>query len=680
MKKSTIASLIGLAFSTNIFAATNIQIDDVVVTATRMHENIQNIPSNVQVITRQDIQESNSTSITQTLNQLGGLTLRGTSLGQFNLGATVDIGSYGEAATSNTIILINGQPINPIDSSSVAWESIPIASIERIEITKGGAGVQYGNRAVGGAINIVTNENAENINRVSASYGSFNTQTLSALVQNRFDDTLVKISANTEHTNGWRDNSAATAYAANARATKFLGENSLYLDFSGSHRYSQNPGGVAGVVGQGNNHQAKFNNVGSFFEGENYGITFGGLLQLASGAELETDLTYKTAKLSYDEPYSSMYNAYNRWSLTFSPRLKVDFNSWGNLVTGYDFSHAYGKDNQLSNAGLIDNSLYAIYRLPLIGGLELNTGYRRQIESTKTHDGNAIIGYDAFFNPITGSLDASKTTSANAWDAGLNYKFAQQQKLYVKYNQSFRFPNIDEFWGFDPVSYNTIFNGANLKPQLDKTYQVGGDFLLGTTKVIASLYHTNTSKQIRYDSFADSNINDPNLIERKGVYLSTISSVSDKLTLYTNSNLQDVSYTEGPNDNQSLPLAPHLTINGRINYKIDENWAVGSVINYVGSQYYVGAHDLYNNRNVFPAITSISNFYNKIPSYTVTDIYTSYKSGKWDARVTLKNVANAHYATYGGMGFVTLPTGSGWSYYYYPSDPRSVFASVSYSF
>ena len=667
MNRSILANLLVLAFSTSAFAATNIQVDDIIVTASRVHESIQNLSSNVQVITRKDIQEVSSTSISQILNQLSGLTIRGTSLGQFNLGATVDMGSYGEAATSNTLILINGQPINSLDSSSVAWESIPIASIERIEITKGGAGVQYGNRAVGGAINIVTNENTENINRVSASYGSFNTQTLSALVQNRFEDMLVKVSANTEHTNGWRDNSAATAYAANARVTKLFAENSVYLDFSGSHRYSQSPGGVVGLVGQGNNQQAKFNNVGSYFEGDNLGTLLGGSIQLGSNATLETDLAYKTANLTYDEPFNRIYNSYSRWNLAFSPRLKIDFNNLGNLVAGYDFSHAFGKDNKLSNATLIDNSIYAMHRLPLVGGLDLNTGYRHQIEHATAND-----------QPSNQMPTSRKTTSANAFDVGLNYKISQSEKLYVKYNQSFRFANIDEFWGFDS-NWSRVFNGALLTPQNDKTYQVGGDFLLGTTKITTSLYHTDTSKQIRYDSFTDSNINDPYLIARKGVYLSTISPVSEKLTIYTNSNLQEVSYTEGPNNNQSLPLAPHLTISVRMNYKVNENWAIGSAISHVGGQYYAGANDLYNNRN---DITSISNFYNKIPSYTIADIYASYKSGHWDARVTVKNVANSHYSTYGGMGFVTLPLpgSSNWSYYYYPSDPRSIFASVNYNF
>lgn len=668
MKKTSIAGLVGLLFTTPIFAAT-VQADDVVVTASRVHDNIQNIAANIQIITRKDIQEINSVSIPQILNQLGGLTIRGNSLGQFSLGATVDMGAYGEAATSNTLVLINGQRVNPIDSSSIAWEMIPVEAIERIEITRGGAGVQYGNRAVGGAINIVTNESAQNINRASASYGSFNTQTLSALLQNKFNDTLIKVSANTEHTNGWRENSATTAYAANARVTQFFDESSVYLDISGSQNYSKSPGGVVGLVGQGDRQQAKFNNVGSFFKGENYGATLGNFWQINSNAVLETDMAYKKSNLTYEEPYNNIRNLYDRWSITFSPRLKIDFNTLGSLVTGYDFSHAYGSDNKESNAKLIDNSVYAMYRLPLIGELDLNTGYRRQIELATAND-----------QPSNHMPTAEKTTSANAWDIGLNYRLSQTEKMYVKYNQSFRFPNIDEFWGFDQ-NWQRVFKGAILEPQNDRTYQVGGDFLIGTTKITTSLYHTDTSNQIRYDTFADANINDPYRVERRGVYLSTSSAIGDKLTIYTNSNLQDVSYSEGPNKNKSVPLAPHLTINGRVNYKVDEHWSVGAIINYISAQYYAGAHDLYNNRNGAYPITSITNFYNKIPSYTAADLYANYKAGAWDARLTIKNVANSHYATYGGMGFVTLPGGGGdWSYYYYPSDPRSVFASVSYNF
>jgi iron complex outermembrane receptor protein len=671
MKKTTIAGLIGLLFAEPALALeTPIDADNVIVTASRIHENIQNIPANIQVISRDDINSLNPSSIPQILSQLGGLVVRGTSLGQFNLGTTIDMGGYGDAANSNTLILINGQRVSPIDSSSTAWEMIPIESIDRIEIIKGGAGVQYGNRASAGAINIITNEGAQNINRVSAGYGSFNTQTLNALVQNKLNDTLIKVSANTEHTNGWRQNSAATAYATNARLTQFFGENNVYIDISGSHNYAQAPGGVIGLVGQGNNQAAKFNNIGSFFEGENYGATIGNFIRLSPNATMESDLAYKKANLTYEEPFTpGNNNSYNRWSLTFSPRIKIDFSNLGNLVMGYDFSHAYGADRKLSNATLIDNSLYGMYRLPLTAGIELATGYRHQVENVKAHDGDST----------NISPDASKTISANAWDAGLNYKFSQNEKVYVKYNQSFRFANIDEFWGWDwNAIYPRVFNGDTLTPQKDKTYQIGGDFLLGNSKITTSLFHTNTSHQIRYQAWDGININDPYLIERNGVYVSTSSQVNDQITIYTNANLQEVAYAEGPNKGQSVPLAPHLTLNARLNYKVNDRWSIGSVVNYVGSQYYNGAQDYYNNRS-YPW-NNISNPFNKLPSYTIADVYLNYKAERWDARVTIKNIANSQYATYGGIGFITIPGGNDNSYYYYSSDPRSVFASLSYNF
>ena len=70
-----------------------------------------------------------------------------------------------------------------------------------------------------------------------------------------------------------------------------------------------------------------------------------------------------------------------------------------------------------------------------------------------------------------------------------------------------------------------------------------------------------------------------------------------------------------------------------------------------------------------------------MPSYTVADVYANYKTGNWETRLTVKNVGNAQYATYGGYGYVQLPNNSsGNSYYYYANDPRSVYVSAKYTF
>ena len=164
--RKKIAVLCSIAFSLisiNDTFAQNAQ-STLIVSGSRFEENLNEVPANVQVITREEIAESTSTNIPDILSQIGGLNVRNTQGGQLNLNATIDMGGYGATANSTTLVLVDGQRINPIDSSSISWESIPIDSINRIEILRGGASVQYGNGAVGGVINIITNGGKKDLN------------------------------------------------------------------------------------------------------------------------------------------------------------------------------------------------------------------------------------------------------------------------------------------------------------------------------------------------------------------------------------------------------------------------------------------------------------------------------------------------------------------------------------
>ena len=138
-KKSVL--LCGALFSLsspNIAFAQNSQ-SVVVVTGSRFQENLNEVPANVKVITRDEIENSSSNTIPQVLSQIGGLRVSGLNSSTLNLDASVDMGGYGPTGNSTTAVLVDGIRINPIDSGNVDWSTIPIDSIERIEILQGGA-------------------------------------------------------------------------------------------------------------------------------------------------------------------------------------------------------------------------------------------------------------------------------------------------------------------------------------------------------------------------------------------------------------------------------------------------------------------------------------------------------------------------------------------------------------
>jgi iron complex outermembrane recepter protein len=705
--KTKIALLCGATLTIltpSVASAQNTQ-STVIVSGSRFEENLNEVPANVQVITREEIAESTSTNIPDILSQIGGLNVRSSNGGQLNLGASIDMGGYGATSNNTTLILVDGQKINPIDSSSVAWESIPLDSINRIEILHGGASVQYGNGAVGGVINIITNGGKKNLNQASTSYGSFNTFVNNAIFRNTIDQTTVQLTANTSNSSGWRQNSAANAYAFDAKVTQALGgTDNVYADVFYSYSNQQNPGGTVGQVGQGDPQAAKFNNIGSGTSANNSGVRAGLAKSLGSQFNLEVDGFYSNKTTFFTQPYysteaagigdpsignyqyiSPSFTKFQGWQANFSPRIKGDFGSLGTSVLGYEFNKASQSSNNSyssvmnqtaadvyppgpwgvaglplqsrASASLYNQSIYFIQKLPITNGIELNGGYRYQTQSATAN------GTDIW----TGANNDSQTYSANAGDVALNFKYLPGQRVYIKWNQSYRFPNIDEFWGWSKNGGGSTFGGI-LKPQTAQTYEIGGNWQVLKSNLTASIFTSVSQNEIMYNPATFINSNSPYNINRNGIIFNGLTALTPKLSLGVGGTVQHAFYASGPYQNQNIPQVPNLLLNARATYSITSNWSVGGVVNYVGSQNYDASPIYYNSLAA-------------MPSYTVADIYANYKYGNWETRLTVKNVGNSQYSTYGGYGFVTGPNSNNSNnYFYYPNDPRSVFLSAKYTF
>ena len=113
--------------------------------------------SNISIIDETMLKENYNKNLPQILEMYSGVEIRRLYDGVEGTNSSIDMRGFGEASKSNVLILVNGNRLNEIDMANISFSHIPITSIERIEIVRGGsAATIYGSGAVGGSINVVT--------------------------------------------------------------------------------------------------------------------------------------------------------------------------------------------------------------------------------------------------------------------------------------------------------------------------------------------------------------------------------------------------------------------------------------------------------------------------------------------------------------------------------------------
>ena len=133
-----------LAFAALFLSSHAVAADEatVIVSATRFAEADPRVPANISVITREDIRNTPALDLPGVLRNAAGVDVRAL-YGSLGVDASVDLRGFGDTATSNTLILIDGQRLNPIDMGSINWSAVPLESIQRIEIIRGAGSILY---------------------------------------------------------------------------------------------------------------------------------------------------------------------------------------------------------------------------------------------------------------------------------------------------------------------------------------------------------------------------------------------------------------------------------------------------------------------------------------------------------------------------------------------------------
>jgi len=142
-------------------AQSDFQMGDITVTATKMTTEVNNIPTNLTVISREELENRpghfNPLTLIQEAN-IPGVFIQSNYLGSGS--AIISMSTRGsEVSNWGMRIMVNGVEANR-GTGTVAASRVAVHDIERIEITKTPS-AEYGDQAIGGVVNIITRTPSE---------------------------------------------------------------------------------------------------------------------------------------------------------------------------------------------------------------------------------------------------------------------------------------------------------------------------------------------------------------------------------------------------------------------------------------------------------------------------------------------------------------------------------------
>ncbi|HEX2605601.1 MAG TPA: TonB-dependent receptor plug domain-containing protein, partial [Oxalicibacterium sp.] len=425
------------------------QLAPVTVSASRFEST--ETPIGATVITAEQIREAGVGNVNEAIRKIGGVFGRQNFTGTSDY--SLDLRGFGTNSDQNVAVFVDGIRISENELAPAMMSAIPIESVERIEIVRGGSSVLYGDGATGGTIQIITKRGAKSGTHGSivTEVGSHGYEEVRASVAKGIDGFSIDANIGSLRTDNYRDNNELRQrnFSGGIQWASADARIGLRIDAARENyglpgpltlsQYEQDPRQTTTPFDKGSLDSNRY----TFFAQQKYG-----------NLEAAMDLSYreKTSKATFVS-FGSTSDADS--SVTqFSPRIKYSssFASVRNeFVIGTDFSDSrrvtegtssFGPSSQ--NATQNSSAIYL----------------RDEVFLNKARIA-AGVRHEDFDQAVKGILD--KSFSVNAWDLQGSYDLVEEITLFAKVGRSYRIANVDE---------NTLAF-IPLKPQTSNDLELG---------------------------------------------------------------------------------------------------------------------------------------------------------------------------------------------------------------
>ena len=178
----------------------------IVITGSRFDADPALAPIGATIISAEDIQRAGANDVNTAIRKVGGVYGRQSLDGSPDFG--LDLRGFGTNSSQNMVIVLDGVRLSENELSNAILSTIPIDTVDHIEITRGGASVLYGDGATGGVINIVTKRPVKNSRRgsVFVEGGQFRAGEARLSGFQAWDGFAADATLDTQRTDNYRDN------------------------------------------------------------------------------------------------------------------------------------------------------------------------------------------------------------------------------------------------------------------------------------------------------------------------------------------------------------------------------------------------------------------------------------------------------------------------------------------
>ncbi|MCP4719625.1 MAG: TonB-dependent receptor [Desulfobacteraceae bacterium] len=450
-------------------------LDEMVVTASRSREAKQEISASITIISQEEIRQSTARDLGELLFKTGNVWIR-----QYP-GALTPVGvrgfktdTHGNDLLGKVLLLLNGRRAGTGNLAKIRTQNI-----ERIEILRGPASVQYGSAGMGGVINVISKRGKDKPEAfVEAGIGSYDRKEVSLGGAGKVSGFDIS-GAYSYSESGDYQTSDGTTYTNTGIGSEESGSVNLGYNFNQNNRiglvynfYKGDeigyPGGISSIYADDDDYKdSKNDSADLIYEGGVADGSFSWMTRYFTGKDKDTWVTVDPSYPSTYEIETDQQGAQGQ--VTWDSEIL-------SLTGGIDWL-----DYDYETSGTPSDSTYdntAGFLMAKLGFLD-----RRLIF-------NGGLRYDDYEVEIGNNEGGSQNTDNFVGNLGIAFQATEIIKLRAAWGQGFVMPGASQLAG-DYTSWSKTYVGnPDLDPESSDTFEGGVDVGIGSLNVSVTYFHT----------------------------------------------------------------------------------------------------------------------------------------------------------------------------------------------